>query len=87
MNAKMREDGLRQRHDAIKMTIKSLLMWAEIRVECEVFNAFADVILQRGLGLAGLSQGSANKDWSQTSNWKGRGDSESSLVSVYPHNP
>ena len=49
VNARMRGDGWRRRHDAIKMRLKSLLQWAGIRAECEVFNAFADVIPQQGL--------------------------------------
>ena len=49
VNAKMRGDGWRRRHYAIKMRLKLLLQWAGIRAECEVFNAIADVIPQRGL--------------------------------------
>ena len=49
VNARMRGDGFRRRHDAIKMEIKSLLQWAGVNAECEVFNAFADVIPQQGL--------------------------------------
>ena len=45
----MRGDGFRLRDDAIKMKIKSLLQWAGVRAECEVFNEFAALIPQQGL--------------------------------------
>ena len=49
VNARMRGDGFRRRHDSIKMGISKLLQWAGVRAECEVFNAFADAIPQKGL--------------------------------------
>ena len=49
VNARMRGDGFRCRHDPIKMGISKLLQWAGVRAECEVFNAFADAIPQKGL--------------------------------------
>ena len=49
MNAKMKGDGLRKRHDAMKMCIQGLFKWAAIPVVCEVFNLFADCIPQAGL--------------------------------------
>ena len=48
-SAQMRGDGFRLRHDGIKMVIKSLLQWAGVRAECEVFNEFAGLIPQQGL--------------------------------------
>ena len=48
-NAHMRGDGFRLRHDGVKMKIKSLLQWAGVRAECEVFNEFAGLIPQQGL--------------------------------------
>ena len=48
-SAHMRGDGFRLRHDGIKMKIKSLLQWAGVRAECEVFNEFAGLIPQQGL--------------------------------------
>ena len=48
-SAHMRGDGFRLRHDAIKMKIKSLLQWAGVRAECEVFNEFSGLIPQQGL--------------------------------------
>ena len=49
VNAKMRGDGLRKRHDAIKLRLRGLLVWAGIPVVCEVFNLFASCIPQAGL--------------------------------------
>ena len=49
VNAKMRGDGLRTRHDAVKLKIKGLLGWAGIPAVCEVFNLFASSIPQAGL--------------------------------------
>ena len=48
-SAHMPGDGFRLRHDGVKMKIKSLLQWAGVRAECEVFNEFAGLIPQQGL--------------------------------------
>ena len=48
-NATMRGDGPCQLHDAMKLMIQRLLVWAVIPVECQVFNQFADCIPQAGL--------------------------------------
>ena len=42
-------DGWRKRHDQIKNKIYSLLKWAGVEVQCEVFNLFAGLIPQQGL--------------------------------------
>ena len=42
-------DGYRKRHDAVKDKIGSLLKWAAIPSEVEVFNIFSGLILQAGL--------------------------------------
>lgn len=42
-------DGFRKRHDHVKRKILSLLRWAGVDVECEVFNLFARLIPQQGL--------------------------------------
>ena len=49
MNAVMRGDGWRRRHDAMKLKLRRLLTWAGIGNQCEVFNLFADCIPQEGL--------------------------------------
>ena len=49
VNATMKGDGWRKRHDAIKMRILHLLRWTGIPAQCEVFNMFADLIPQAGL--------------------------------------
>ena len=49
VTARMRGDGERIRHDAVKMKLKSMLQWAGIPAEVEVFNLFADAIPQEGL--------------------------------------
>ena len=48
-NALMRGDGFRKRHDAMKLHLRRLLVWAGIPADCEVFNLFAAVIPQEGL--------------------------------------
>ena len=57
-SAHMPGDGFRLRHDGVKMKIKSLLQWAGVRAECEVFNEFAGLIpqhrIQRGQRRQGL---------------------------------
>ena len=42
-------DGWRRRHDEVKEKILSLLKWAGVGVQCEVFNLFAGLIPQQGL--------------------------------------
>ena len=49
VNCAMRGDGWRRRHDALKMLLLRLLVWAGIQVTCEVFNLFARCIPQEGL--------------------------------------
>ena len=49
VNCTMRGDGWRRRHDASKMLLRRLLVWAGIPVTCEVFNLFASCIPQEGL--------------------------------------
>ena len=49
VNARMKGDGERIRHDAVKLKIKSLLQWGGIPAEVEVFNLFSDAIPQEGL--------------------------------------
>ena len=49
VNAKMKGDGFRKRHDAIKLRIHHLLRGARIPAQCEVFNEFADLIPQAAL--------------------------------------
>ena len=49
VSATMKGDGWRKRHDAIKLRIQHLLRGADIPVQCEVFNEFADLIPQAGL--------------------------------------
>ena len=41
--------ALRKRHDASKLLLRRLLVWAGIPVTCEVFNLFASSIPQEGL--------------------------------------
>ena len=49
VNAVMRGDGFRIRHDAVKLELRRLLRWAGIPVICEVFNQFSDCIPQEAL--------------------------------------
>ena len=42
-------DGWRRRHDKMKRKLLSLLRWAGLEVQCEVFNLFAGLIPQEGL--------------------------------------
>ena len=49
VNAAMAGDGWRKRHDAMKLLLRRLLIWAGIPVTCEVFNLFASCIPQEGL--------------------------------------
>ena len=49
VSAPMKGDGFRKRHDATKLRIQHLLRGADIPVQSEVFNEFADLIPQAGL--------------------------------------
>ena len=49
VNAAMRGDGWRRRHDSVKLCIRGLLRWAGLAFDCEVFNLFAHNIPQAGL--------------------------------------
>ena len=49
VNAAMGGDGWRKRHDASKLLLRRLLVWAGIPVTCEVFNLFASSIPREGL--------------------------------------
>ena len=49
MAAALAGDGWRRRHDTLKMRILSMLRWAGIEVDCEVFNIFSGLIPQDGL--------------------------------------
>ena len=49
MAAALAGDGWRRRHDTMKMRILSLLRWAGVEVDCEVFNIFSGLIPQEGL--------------------------------------
>ena len=49
MSVAVAGDGWRKRHDQIKEKIFSLLKWAGIETQCEVFNLFASLIPQQGL--------------------------------------
>ena len=42
-------DGFRTRHDEMKRELLSLMRWAGLGVQCEVFNLFAGLIPQQGL--------------------------------------
>ena len=49
MAAALAGDGYRRRHDTMKMRILSLIRWAGVQVDCEVFNLFSGLIPQQGL--------------------------------------
>ena len=49
MAAAVAGDGYRRRHDTMKMKILSLVRWAGVEVDCEVFNLFSGLIPQQGL--------------------------------------
>ena len=94
VNAAMRGDGLRRRHDAIKMCIKNLLQWSNIRAECEVFNVFAGEIPQQGL--ARIERGRRRQGLVPDFKLEGERGGEETLcelkamsasVSRYPRNP
>ena len=46
VNATMRGDGWRVRHDEMKLLIRDLHVRAGVPIVCEVFNLFADCIPQ-----------------------------------------
>ena len=94
VNATMRGDGWRSRHDKMKLCLRSLLIWAGIPVTCEVFNLFADCIPQAGL--ARIERGRRRQglvpDF-KIQGEQGEGDvlcelkCMSASASRYPHNP
>ena len=49
VNATMRGDGFRTRHDATKLLLRDLHVRAGVPIVCEVFNLFSDCIPQEGL--------------------------------------
>ena len=94
MNAVMQGDGWRKRHDAMKLKILSLLTWAAIPVNCEVFNLFASAIPQEGLNR--IEQGRRRQGLVPDFLLRGREGEESSLCELkfisasrtrYPRNP
>ena len=94
MNAIMRGDGCRKRHDAMKMKLLNLLTWAGIPVNCEVFNLFADAIPQAGLSR--IEQGRRRQGLVPDFKLRGEEGDESILCELkfisasktrYPRNP
>ena len=49
LSASLPGDGFRKRHNTIKKRLTSLFQWANLEVECEVFNLFSAHIPQQGL--------------------------------------
>ena len=49
VNATMRGDGWRTRHDGMKLLLRDLHVRAGVPLVCEVFNLFSDCIPQEGL--------------------------------------
>ena len=92
--ATMRGDGPRRRHDAMKLVIRGLLVWAGIPVECEVFNLFSDCIPQEGL--ARIERGRHRQGLVPDFKLRGRGGEGDQLCELktmsacktrYPTNP
>ena len=48
-SSSMKGDGYRIKHDALKLRLRALCLWAGIPVVCEVFNMFSSCIPQAGL--------------------------------------
>ena len=67
--AKVRGDGWRKRHYALKRRILSLHKWAGIEVECEVFNLFSGLIPQQGLSR--IEAGRKRQGWTDWVGWAG----------------
>ena len=49
VNATMRGDGWRTRHDGMKLLLRDLHVRAGVPLVCEVFNLFSNCIPQEGL--------------------------------------
>ena len=65
VNAAMRGDGWRKRHDGVKLCIRGLLHWAGLDFDCEVFNLFAHNILRQGLREEGDAKGLSSRQGSR----------------------
>ena len=94
VNATMRGDGWRTRHDSMKLLIRDLHVKAGIPIVCEVFNLFADCIPQAEL--ARIQRGRRRQAIVPDFKLRGgRGESDklcelkflSACVSRYPRDP